>query len=316
MKPPDTTKARVLVVGDVMLDRYWYGDASRISPEAPVPVLLFREEEYRLGGAANVAANCAALGAATRLLSVVGRDDAGARLAKLLQGKRVVASLHRDPRVHTTQKLRLIARRQQLLRIDMEKPPSTEVLASKLADFRKALRECDVVLLSDYGKGGLMHIATMIREARRAKKLVLVDPKGDDYQRYEGASIITPNLAELRQVVGSWKDEKDLASRAHALREKLKLDALLLTRSEDGMTLFRNRKTFQVKGEKREVSDVTGAGDTVIATLAVMLAAGEGFESAVRIANRAGGIKVTKFGTAEVTLAELFRRERRKSGNA
>jgi rfaE bifunctional protein kinase chain/domain len=306
----------VLVVGDVMLDRYWYGDASRISPEAPVPVLLFREEEYRLGGAANVAANCAALGAATRLLSVVGRDEAGARLAKLLQGKRVVASLHRDPRVHTTQKLRLIARRQQLLRIDMEKPPSTEVLASKLADFRKALRECDVVLLSDYGKGGLTHIATMIREARKARKLVLVDPKGDDYMRYKGASILTPNLAELREVVGRWDSEKDLASRAHALREKLGLDGLLLTRSEEGMTLFKkNRKTFQVKGEKREVSDVTGAGDTVIATLAVMLAAGESSESAVRIANRAGGIKVTKFGTAEVTLDELFRNGRAKSGS-
>jgi D-glycero-beta-D-manno-heptose-7-phosphate kinase len=315
MKPPDTTKARVLVVGDVMLDRYWYGDASRISPEAPVPVLLFREEEYRLGGAANVAANCAALGAATRLLSVVGRDEAGTRLAKLLQGKRVTASLHRDPRVHTTQKLRLIARRQQLLRIDMEKPPSTEILASKLADFRKGLRECDVVLLSDYGKGGLTHIATMIREARKAGKLVLVDPKGDDYLRYKGASILTPNLAELREVVGRWSNEKDLASRAHALRERLGLDGLLLTRSEEGMTLFKkNRKTFQVKAEKREVSDVTGAGDTVIATLAVMLAAGEGFDSAVRIANRAGGIKVTKFGTAEVTLEELFRSERRKGG--
>jgi D-glycero-beta-D-manno-heptose-7-phosphate kinase len=313
MNPPDTTKARVLVVGDVMLDRYWYGDASRISPEAPVPVLLFREEEYRLGGAANVAANCAALGALTRLLSVVGRDEAGARLAKLLKGKRVAASLHRDPRVHTTQKLRVIARRQQLLRIDMEKPPSTEVLASKLADFREALRECDVVLLSDYGKGGLVHIATMIREARRAKKLVLVDPKGDDYLRYKGATLLTPNLAELREVVGAWKDEKDLASRAHALREKLGLEGLLLTRGEDGMILFKkNRKTFQVKGDRREVSDVTGAGDTVIATLAVMLAAGEGFDSAVRVANRAGGIKVTKFGTAEVTLEELFG-DRRKA---
>jgi D-glycero-beta-D-manno-heptose-7-phosphate kinase len=316
MNPPDTTKSRVLVVGDVMLDRYWYGDALRISPEAPVPVLLFREEEYRLGGAANVAANCAALGAATRLLSVVGRDEAGARLAKLLQSKRVEASLHRDPRVHTTQKLRVIARRQQLLRIDMEKPPSTEVLALKLADFRKALRDCDVLVLSDYGKGGLTHIATMIREARKAGKPVLVDPKGEDYGRYKGASIITPNLVELRQVVGSWSNEKDLAARAHALREKLGLEGLLLTRGEDGMTLFKkDRKAFQVKGEKREVSDVTGAGDTVIATLAVMLAAGEGFDSAVRIANRAGGIKVTKFGTAEVTLEELFGERRKMSGN-
>jgi len=299
----------VLVVGDVMLDRYWYGDASRISPEAPVPVLLYREEEFRLGGAANVAANCAALGAATQLLSVVGRDDAGARLVKLLKEKKVRPSLHGDARVHTTQKLRLIARRQQLLRVDMERAPSTEVLASKLAEFRTALKDCDVVLLSDYGKGGLKHIETMIREARRAKKPVLVDPKGDDYARYKGATLLTPNLAELRVVVGSWKDEKDLAARAHSLREKLGLGALLLTRGENGMSLYKkHRKTFQVKAEKREVSDVTGAGDTVIATLAVMLAAGESLESAVRLANRAGGIKVTKFGTAEVTLDELFGR--------
>jgi rfaE bifunctional protein kinase chain/domain len=296
----------VLVVGDVMLDRYWYGDALRISPEAPVPVLLFREEEYRLGGAANVAANCAALGARTRLLSVVGRDEAGKRLEKLLKAKRVAVSLHRDARVHTTQKLRLIARRQQLLRIDMEKAPSTEVLASKLADFRTALRDCDVVLLSDYGKGGLEHISVMIREARKAGKKVLVDPKGDDYARYKGATMLTPNLAELRQVVGSWKNEKDLAARAHALREKLKLDALLLTRGEEGMNLFKKNRVFRVSAEKHEVSDVTGAGDTVIATLAVMLAAGQGIEAAVRAANRAGGIKVTKFGTAEVTLQEIF----------
>jgi rfaE bifunctional protein kinase chain/domain len=163
-----------------------------------------------------------------------------------------------------------------------------------------------VVLLSDYGKGGLAHIAVMIREARKAKKRVLVDPKGDDYTRYKGASIMTPNLAELRQVVGSWASEKDLASRANALRAKLGLEALLLTRGEDGMTLFRDGKAFHVEAEKREVSDVTGAGDTVIATLAVMLAAGQGFEAAVRAANRAGGIKVTKFGTAEVTLQEIF----------
>jgi len=296
----------VLVVGDVMLDRYWYGDASRISPEAPVPVLLFREEEYRLGGAANVAANCAALGARTRLLSVVGKDDAGRRLEKLLKARRVSASLHRDARLHTTQKLRVIARHQQLLRIDMERAPSNEVLASKLADFRAALADCDVVLLSDYGKGGLEHIATMIREARKAGKKVLVDPKGDDYARYKGATLVTPNLAELREVVGRWKDEKDLAARAQDLRGKLKLDAILLTRGEDGMVLFRQGRTLRVSAEKREVSDVTGAGDTVIATLAVMLAAGLGLEAAMRAANRAGGIKVTKFGTAVVTLEEIF----------
>ena len=306
MRRPDTARARVLVVGDVMLDRYWYGDASRISPEAPVPVLLFREEEFRLGGAANVAANCAALGARTRLLSVVGRDDAGRQLASLLRRQKVEAKLQHDARVRTTQKLRVIGRRQQLLRIDMEAPPSREMLAAKLAEFRAALKEFDVVLLSDYGKGGLDHIETMIREGRKAGKRVLVDPKGDDYARYRGATMVTPNLAELREVVGTWKDEKDLAARAQALRQKLGLDALLLTRGEEGMTLFRNRRRFHVKAEKHEVSDVTGAGDTVIAALAVMLAAGEGMESAVRIANRAGGIKVTKFGTAVVTPKEIF----------
>ncbi|MBV8033071.1 MAG: D-glycero-beta-D-manno-heptose-7-phosphate kinase [Betaproteobacteria bacterium] len=304
---PKTEKARVLVVGDVMLDRYWYGDASRISPEAPVPVLLFREEEFRLGGAANVAANCAALGAQTRLLSVVGRDAAGATLAKMLNRKRVKADLHREARLRTTEKLRVIGRRQQLLRIDREVAPSTELLASRLPAFRAALRECDVVLLSDYGKGGLAHIASMIRDARRAGKAVLVDPKGNEYSRYKGATLLTPNLKELADVVGEWTGEAELARKAHALREKLGLEALLLTRGEQGMTLFKKaRRTVHVKAEKREVSDVTGAGDTVIATLAVMIAAGEKLEAAVRLANRAGGIKVTKFGTAEVTRAELF----------
>jgi rfaE bifunctional protein kinase chain/domain len=180
------------------------------------------------------------------------------------------------------------------------------VLASKLADYRKALPRCDAVLLSDYGKGGLAHIATMIGEGRRAGKQVLVDPKGDDYSRYAGATLVTPNLAELREVVGQWRDEKDLTRRAQQLRASLGLEALLLTRGEDGMTLYRSGRALRVPAERREVSDVTGAGDTVIATLAVMLAAGADMEAAVRLANRAGGIKVTKFGTAVVTPRELF----------
>jgi len=297
----------VLVVGDVMLDRYWFGEVTRISPEAPVPVFLWQKEKELPGGAANVARNCVALGARTRLLSVVGRDAAGRRLAALLRKAGVDARLHRDPSIRTIQKLRVIGqRRHQLLRIDFETPPSAEVLGSKLADYRKALAECDVVLLSDYGKGGLAHIATMIREGRKAGKRVLVDPKGDDYSRYRGASVVTPNLAELREVVGRWKDEKDLTQRANALREKLDLDALLLTRGDEGMSLFRKNRKIQIRAEKREVSDVTGAGDTVIAALAVTLGAGASLETAVRAANRAGGIKVTRFGTAVVTAAELF----------
>ena len=306
MKAPDTSKARVLVVGDVMLDRYWFGEVSRISPEAPVPVVLIDHEDERLGGAANVAWNCKELNARIRLLSVVGRDEPGERLEKLLKGKGIEASLHRDRGLQTTQKLRVIGRKQQLLRIDFEKPPSSEVLASKLEEFKQALADCDVVILSDYGKGGLAHIAEMIRSARRAGKRVLVDPKGDDYSRYKGASILTPNLAELREVVGSWHDEKDLGRRAQALREKLDLEALLLTRGGDGMTLYRRGGAVDIKAEARDVFDVTGAGDTVIAALAVMLAAGVGLENAVRIANRAGGIVVGKLGTAAASYQELF----------
>jgi rfaE bifunctional protein kinase chain/domain len=296
----------VLVVGDVMLDRYWFGDVSRISPEAPVPVVLIRSEEQRLGGAANVAWNCKDLGARTRLLSVVGRDEPGEQLAKLLQKKGIEASLHRDSHLDTTQKLRVIGRKQQLLRIDFEKPPSTEVLAAKLEEFKRALADCDVVILSDYGKGGLTHIEDMIRAARKAAKRVLVDPKGDDYTRYKGCSIITPNIAELREVVGSWKDETDLKQRAEKLRASLALEALLLTRGEDGMTLFTKGKSRTIEAEAREVFDVTGAGDTVIATLAVMLAAGAGLESAMRTANRAAGIVVGKLGTGTASYEELF----------
>jgi D-glycero-beta-D-manno-heptose-7-phosphate kinase len=289
-----------------MLDRYWFGDVSRISPEAPVPVVLVEREDERLGGAANVAWNCKELGAPTRLLSVVGRDEPGRRLEKLLKKRGVRASLHRDRNLATTQKLRVIGRRQQLLRIDFERPPSTEVLASKLEEFKGALADTDVVVLSDYGKGGLAHVGDMIKSARRAGKRVLVDPKGDDYSRYRGASVLTPNQAELRQVVGTWEGEKDLRKRAQALREKLNLEALLVTRGEHGMTLFRAGKVTEVKAEAREVFDVTGAGDTVIAALAVMLAAGAGLEVAVRAANRAAGIVVGKLGTAAVTSAELF----------
>ena len=306
MKAPDLRSARVMVVGDVMLDRYWYGDASRISPEAPVPVVLFKNELTRAGGAANVACNCAALGARTRLLSVLGSDEAGDRLAELIERAGIQASLHRDKSIHTTVKLRVIGRQQQLLRIDFETSPSREVLASKLADFKRELPRCEVVILSDYGKGGLAHIAQMIRLGRSAGKRVLVDPKGDDYSRYKGAHLLTPNLAELREVVGTWKSEADLERRAQKLRKQLGLEALLLTRGGEGMTLYRDARTIHIKAEKREVYDVSGAGDTVIATLATMLAAGVALEPAVRIANRAGGIKVTKLGTAVVTRKELF----------
>lgn len=307
MKTPDTRRARILVVGDVMLDRYWFGDVSRISPEAPVPVVLFREEEIKPGGAANVARNCAALGARTQILSVTGDDADGASIGRMLLREGVQVSFHADRSIRTTQKLRVIGGRQhQLLRVDFEANPSREVLASKLAEFEAALPSCNAVILSDYGKGGLEHIVRMIGRARAAGKRVLIDPKGEDYSRYRGAYLMTPNRAELRQVVGAWKNDADLARRAQKLRHQLGLEALLVTRGEEGMTLFRPGRVLHVKAEMREVYDVSGAGDTVIATLATMLAAGVVLEQAVRLANRAAGIKVTRFGTAAVTKAELF----------
>jgi len=299
--------ARVLVVGDAMLDRYWFGEANRISPEAPVPIVTIDHEEERPGGAANVALNVAALGARATLLSVVGADEPGARLESLLKRRRVHPQLHHDRGIKTTVKLRVIAgRKQQLLRVDFETVPSHEVLASKLRDFERILGDVDVVVLSDYGKGGLTHIVKMIGMARRAGKKVLVDPKGDDYSRYRGATLITPNRSEFRQVAGAWKSESELTERAQQLRRKLDAQALLITRGEEGMTLFQQGTRFHVATQAREVSDVSGAGDTVIATLGVALAGGAGMKEAVRLANRAAGIVVGKFGTAVVTPKELF----------
>jgi len=301
----DLSAARLLVVGDVMLDRYWFGDVSRISPEAPVPVVKVEKSEERPGGAANVARNAAALGAQVSLLSVVGDDEAGVTLGRLMEHEKVRSSLHLDASISTTVKLRVIGRQQQLLRIDFETAPSHEVLRAKLAEFEKLLPDCDVVILSDYGKGGLAHIAEMIRLARATGKCVLVDPKGDDYSKYAGATVITPNRSELREVVGRWSSDEDLAARANRLRGELGLDALLVTRSEEGMTLFREGAVFHEPARALEVYDVSGAGDTVIATLAVMMAAGESWESAVHIANLAGGIVVGKLGTAVVSRDEL-----------
>lgn len=302
---PDTSKARILVVGDVMLDRYWFGDASRISPEAPVPVVKVERTEERPGGAANVARNCADLGASVALLSVLGADDAGRSLARLMTESGVDVSFYEDASLNTTVKLRVIARQQQLLRIDFENSPDHEVLQAKLEEFAVRVTECDVVILSDYGKGGLTHLTEMIRLARIAGKPVLVDPKGEDYSRYSGATLLTPNRSELRQVIGHWKDEAELTAKANQLRADLGLEALLVTRSEEGMTLFAAQGCEHEAALAREVFDVSGAGDTVIATMAVMLASGESLPNAMRLANRAAGIVVGKLGTATCTIEEL-----------
>jgi D-glycero-beta-D-manno-heptose-7-phosphate kinase len=211
---PSFHDARVLVVGDVMLDRYWFGEVGRISPEAPVPVVKVARTEERLGGAANVARNVSALGAQASLLSVIGGDEAGVALERLLQAEAIPSSLHRDAGISTTIKLRVIGRQQQLLRIDFENEPGHEVLAAKLADFERLVQEHDLVILSDYGKGGLAHISRMIALANGMGKRVLVDPKGDEYQRYRGATIVTPNRTEFREVAGRWKTEEELTQKA------------------------------------------------------------------------------------------------------
>lgn len=298
--------ARVLVAGDVMLDRYWFGEVSRISPEAPVPVVRVNRIEERPGGAANVARNVAALGASVHLLSVVGQDETARSLARLLQEENVAHQLIPDPNLDTTVKLRVIGRQQQLLRIDFENAPASSALEAKFADYQARLQHCDVVILSDYAKGALMQVQRMIEAAHSAGVTVLVDPKGDDYEKYRGASVLTPNRSEFRQVVGTWQDDADFLRRGQALRARLDLGALLVTRSEEGMTLFSDSRVKHVPTVAREVFDVSGAGDSVIAALAVTLGAGADLEEAVEWANKAAGIVVGKLGTAVVTPAELF----------
>ena len=288
-----------------MLDRYWFGEVSRISPEAPVPVVHVSKTEERPGGAANVARNVAALGAQVSLLSVAGQDEAGDSLARLLEKENVNVVLHRDADFDTTIKLRVVGRQQQLLRIDFETAPSHEVLLNKLNDFERMLNDADVVILSDYGKGGLKHIGQMIDLARTVGKPVLVDPKGEDYRRYRGATLLTPNRGEFRQVAGGWQGETELTRKAEGLRRELELDALLVTRSEEGMTLYREGCALHEPARAREVFDVSGAGDTVIATLGVMLAVGADYAQAVHVANVAASIVVGKLGTAVVQREEL-----------
>lgn len=300
------SQKKILVAGDAMLDRYWFGDANRISPEAPVPVVRITREEDRLGGASNVALNISALGARAKLLSVVGCDEAGQTVERILEEKGIEPHLHRDPELKTTVKLRIVARQQQMLRADFENRPANAVLANHLCEYEKLIDDCEVVVLSDYGKGGLDHIARMIDCARAKNIPVLIDPKGSNYDRYRGATVITPNRAELAQVVGAWETEEELTQKAHALREKLNLTAILLTRSEEGMTLYTQEGEKTIPAQALEVYDVSGAGDTVIAVMATMMAMGQPMTEAMRIANRAGGIVVGKLGTATVSFEELF----------
>ncbi|MGH8455038.1 MAG: bifunctional D-glycero-beta-D-manno-heptose-7-phosphate kinase/D-glycero-beta-D-manno-heptose 1-phosphate adenylyltransferase HldE, partial [Nevskiales bacterium] len=294
-----------------MLDRYWHGPTGRISPEAPVPVVRIQQTEERAGGAANVALNIAALGAGATILGVVGQDEAAGHLAAQMQGAGVSCDFERSATHPTITKLRVLSRNQQLIRLDFEESLSVSGAfdqAGFMARFKAALEKSQVVVLSDYGKGTLVAPDELIRQARAAGRPVLIDPKGRDYARYRGASLLTPNLSELEAVAGPCPDETTLVARAEKLRAELELDALLITRSEQGMTLLRaGQPALHLPAAAREVYDVTGAGDTVIALLAAGLAAGQDLPQAARLANIGAGVVVGKLGTATVSVAELRR---------
>jgi D-beta-D-heptose 7-phosphate kinase/D-beta-D-heptose 1-phosphate adenosyltransferase len=317
---PDFSRAQLLIAGDVMLDRYWSGPVQRISPEAPVPIVRVSKDDTRPGGAANVALNVAALGAGVRLMGVIGADEPGAMLSHQLASSGVRSEWIEAPHLPTITKLRVLSRNQQVIRLDFEESFSVEGAfdrAEFLTRFDVLLDDADAAILSDYGKGTLTDAAQLIAEAHAARKPILVDPKGHDFTRYRGATLITPNLAELEAVVGPCPDEETLVAKGELLRIELELTALLVTRSEKGMTLLRpGRLPLHLPAEAREVFDVTGAGDTVIATVAAALAAGEDLSDAVRLANIAAGIVVGKLGTASVTPAELLERSRKPLGGS
>lgn len=297
---------RVLVVGDVMLDRYWFGEVTRISPEAPVPIVQVDEREERLGGAANVARNIAALGAQASLLGMIGDDDAGDRIGQLLRQAGIRDCTRARADAQTTVKLRVLGQRQQLLRIDFECRRELVALNVDAAWLANLIAEHDIVVLSDYAKGCLSDPQALIAAARSTQRPVLVDPKGEDFSAYANATMITPNLAELRLVVGRWSDEEDLCHRAQALRTSLSLSAVLLTRSAEGMTLFDEAGSRHFPAQAKEVFDVSGAGDTVIAVLAALTGAGMQQHVAISLANQAAGRVVGKLGTATAGFDELF----------
>lgn len=311
---PRFDQAPVLVVGDVMLDRYWYGATSRISPEAPVPVVKVEQREDRPGGAANVALNIAALGAPAWLVGVTGTDEAADSLSERLAAAGVDARFQRIASQPTIVKLRVMSRHQQLLRMDFEEPFATDE-AALLAEVEALLAQVRVLILSDYGKGALKNHQALIRAARARGVPVLADPKGRDFAIYRGATLITPNLSEFEAVVGRCADEAELVAKGLALLAELELEALLITRGEHGMTLLRaGQPELHLPARAREVFDVTGAGDTVISTLASALAAGEPLPQAVALANLAASIVVGKLGTATVSAPELRRAAAREQG--
>lgn len=301
---PDFKNCRVLVVGDVMLDRYWHGATARISPEAPVPVVRIQQQENRAGGAANVALNINALGVQTILIGAVGNDESAQTLKDLLSKQNISFDFLTLKEIPTITKLRVLSRHQQLIRLDFEESYNYPI--DLLEIFEKHLPNIDAVVLSDYGKGTLHQTPQLIELANKYYKPILIDPKGHDFKKYHRATIITPNLSEFETIAGGWKTEQELLSKAEKLREELALTALLITRSEQGMTLIcPPEQPFHLPTQAREVFDVTGAGDTVIGVLAAMLAAKQPWKEAIIVANLAAGITVSKLGATSVSLGEL-----------
>jgi len=306
MNLPEFASAKLLIVGDVMLDRYWTGDTSRISPEAPVPVVKIQQLEQRAGGAANVAQNVAALGCAATLSGITGNDEFALTLKNLLSENKVTEQLLQLQNCTTITKLRVLSRHQQLIRLDFEDHSllsGAEQLARNSIDL---MQSADVVVLSDYAKGSLAKSQQIIEAAQRVKKPVVVDPKGSDFSKYRHATILTPNQSEFEAIVGHCVDNADLESRATKLINELGLQALLITRSDKGMVLIeRDKPAYYLAARSRDVYDVTGAGDTVVAVFSACIAAGEPFRHAAYLANIAAGIVVTKLGAQSVTLGEL-----------
>ncbi len=313
---PRFDKAQVLVVGDLMLDRYWYGPTSRISPEAPVPVVKVAGVEDRIGGAGNVALNVAALGAGASIVGIVGMDEAAKALKTRLDSAGIFSDFHVSDDKPTITKLRVISRQQQLLRLDFEEPFDAAD-AEKLTNRVKALLpNVGVLILSDYAKGALQNPQPLIQAARAAAVPVLIDPKGTDFERYRGATLMTPNLSEFEAVVGKCETEQSLIEKGMALLKELDMDALLVTRSEQGMTLIRpDMPELHLPAKAQEVFDVTGAGDTVISVLGAALAAKSPMPEAVAMANIAAGIVVAKLGTATVSMPELRRAVQQEQGS-
>ena len=297
---------RVLVVGDTMLDRYWTGTVDRISPEAPVPVVKVEQVQERAGGAGNVAANIASLGAGSQLLSFVGDDDAGRRVNSILELAGVDRHLHIDPSSRTTEKLRIVSRNQQLLRADFEDRPDSDLLARSVTDFRELLSGADVVVISDYGKGGLANVAEMIGAAKERGVPVVVDPKGGDFTRYFGATMVTPNRQEFESITGVPVDAPQFAQAAAELVESAGLEGLLVTLGPDGMVLFlANGEVVRQEARAREVYDVSGAGDTVVAVIAVAIGLKLDWTLGLELATRGASAVVGRFGTSVVSLSDL-----------